>query len=372
MPRAALTDSAFSPDGEQLATASLDGTVRVWDVESGTQLKVIKAEPERWLAAALGVTFSPQGQVPVTSWADGKMRLFRRDGDDWKPVAAWPGSAFRLTPQLFDKDERFVVTPNAGLLRVKGDPGSVQCLGRREPRSVQKMDSPRRDLARWPTWPSTRRLATSPRRRWAPRVRSSSGTSKAYRQIGPPIHHPAGVERLAFNPDGTSWRPKRRTAWPALALAPPRRPGAQIQPSLIGSLSGLTGPSPVLAFSSNGSHLISDGGYLATDAGATIGQVWQLSGKTSRPRSRPARPGRVPGVPRRRHARGPVAQPREPTPALVAQDGEKGEPLGSCRGPNLVPTAAALCDPAATSPPPAPRAARSSSGGPTREMRPPS
>ena len=44
--RAALTDGSFSPDGERMATASLDGTIRVWEVESETLIKVIELNAE--------------------------------------------------------------------------------------------------------------------------------------------------------------------------------------------------------------------------------------------------------------------------------------------------------------------------------------
>ena len=363
-PRAALSDSAFSPDGALVATASLDGTVRVWDAESGTELKVIKAEPGAMALAALGVTFSPgNGKYLLTSWADGKMRLFRRDSEDWKPAGAWTGSAFRLTPQLFDKDERFVVTPNAGLLRVKGHAGSVNLWDVATQKRIELEFAgrigPVADLAIHPKTGQIAAATMGP----AGSVVVWAADHGRYRQTGPPIKHPAGVERLVFNPDGTVLATEaedgigRLWPWPLQDKQAPR-----IQ-------SGLTGPSPILAFSSNGSELISDGGYLASDAGATIGQVWQLPGK--------------PAVA--------LQGPRDSVMALAFRTGEspevlslnrenrlqqwslKGDPLGSCRGPILVPTAAALgCGPAAISPPPVPRTARSSSGGSTREMRPPS
>jgi WD40 repeat protein len=50
-----LTDAAFSPRGRFVATASADGTVRVWDAQAGTQLRVIAAEHP------VSVAFTPDG-----------------------------------------------------------------------------------------------------------------------------------------------------------------------------------------------------------------------------------------------------------------------------------------------------------------------
>jgi WD40 repeat protein len=164
-----------------------------------------------------------------------------------------------------------------------------------------------------------------------------------YHQIGRPVKHPAGVERLAFNPDGTILATEaedgmgRLWPWPIVDGQLPRA-----RSGLTGSLVGLTGPSPMLAFSPNGSDLVSDGGYLATDAGATMAQVWQLSGKTTAalkgPRDRVVAlafgTGETPEI---------LSLNRENRLQLWSlKDDEKGEPLGSCRGPNLVPTASSL------------------------------
>ncbi len=333
--RAALTDVAYSSDGERFATASLDGAVRVWKVDSDTPLKTIPPYAE----AALGVTFSPKGTYLLTSCADGKMRLYRRDGDDYKPAAdPWPGSAFRLTPQLFDSDERVVVTPNAGLLRVKGDTGSVQVWDVATGECVQSLKGPGgllgpvSDLA---VLPESDTIAAA--------TAGVSGTvvvwDKQRHLTGPPLHHAGGVERVAFSPDGKLLATEAEDGigrvwdWPLRD----RTPSA--------TLPGLTGPSPVLAFSDDGSRVVSDGGYLATDTGACVAQIWHLTGQ---PRAA-GRPAAFLRGPRDSVVAISLRRAKIPEVLTINRDNrlqywssDSGDPLGSCRGPYLSPTAAAI------------------------------
>ena len=331
-PRAALTDGSFSPDGERLATASLDGTIRVWEVDSEKLIKVIQlsAEARGNGTGALGVTFSPKGTYLLTSWTDGQMRLFRGKGGDTTPVAVWPGSAFRLTPRFFDNDERVVVTPNAGLLRVKGKTGAVQVwdVESRESHG-QKLETPEGGLG-----PVADLAVNRITRRLAAATMGPGGaatvwnTDPPFALAGQPLPHFSGAERLVFSPDGTKLVTEAEDGIGRIWTLPIR----DDQSPSAATLPGLTGPSAVLA--------MSDGGYLATDFGAAIAQVWKInSGEPAAPLMGP------------RERLIALSFPQGCASEVVSINRENrlqnwslahGDPVGSCRGPAFAPTAAAV------------------------------
>ena len=57
---------AFSPDGRLLATASADKTARLWDPDTGEQLRTLTGHTD-WV---FGVAFSPDGRLLATASAD--------------------------------------------------------------------------------------------------------------------------------------------------------------------------------------------------------------------------------------------------------------------------------------------------------------
>jgi WD40 repeat protein/DNA-binding winged helix-turn-helix (wHTH) protein len=78
-----VVDLAFSSDGSRLATASHDGSVRIWDPSSGEQLLVLRGHD----ATVTSVAFSPDGSRLASVGVDGTVRIWALDPDDLVEIA---------------------------------------------------------------------------------------------------------------------------------------------------------------------------------------------------------------------------------------------------------------------------------------------
>jgi WD40 repeat protein len=104
---------ALSPDGTRLATASLDGELKLWEVPSGKEVASIRLDGEgrRPPVPHLGpgsVAFSADGRLVAAVNADGTIDVW--DVTTPKSVQHFPGHSGRVYAVAFDPRDRFLVS----------------------------------------------------------------------------------------------------------------------------------------------------------------------------------------------------------------------------------------------------------------------
>jgi WD40 repeat protein len=90
---AAVRDVEYSADGQRLATASADGTVKVWRVGDGALMHTL-AHP----SGVTSIAFSPDGEWLATGAEDGKVRRWRVDNGTLVQTLAASSQSETATP----------------------------------------------------------------------------------------------------------------------------------------------------------------------------------------------------------------------------------------------------------------------------------
>ncbi|MCU0516289.1 MAG: hypothetical protein MUC60_05355 [Oscillatoria sp. Prado101] len=93
---------SFSPDGQMLASASADSTVKLWN-RSGGEIKTLTGHR----AEVYSVTFSPDGQTIASASADGTVKLWSRDGLLKSTLKGHAGEVFNAS---FSPDGQLIAT----------------------------------------------------------------------------------------------------------------------------------------------------------------------------------------------------------------------------------------------------------------------
>jgi WD40 repeat protein len=176
---------AFSPDGNTLATASTDGTTRLWEVATGKSIgHPLKGHTD----AVFAVAFSPDGKTLATASLDKTAQLW--DVATGSAIGRPLSHPDEVVGVAFSPDGTKLATASLDHYARLWDAATGNPIG--HPLSHPDMVY---DIA---FSPDGTKLATAGRDRTARLWDASTGSP-----IGRPLSHPDEVFDLAFSPDGT-------------------------------------------------------------------------------------------------------------------------------------------------------------------------
>src|SRR4029079_13482964 len=74
------TAAVFSPDGTQIVSGGRDNLVKVWEANSGLELRILKGHS----AEVNSVAFSPDGRQIISGSSDGTIRIWDTAISRWR------------------------------------------------------------------------------------------------------------------------------------------------------------------------------------------------------------------------------------------------------------------------------------------------
>jgi WD40 repeat protein len=100
-----LSRLSFSPDGRFIATAGTDYTVRVWDAQSGREVRLLRGHTDHRI---LSVAFSPDGTWLASGGRDRTVRIW--DPTTGRPVQTIEGHRDRVMALAISPDGALIAT----------------------------------------------------------------------------------------------------------------------------------------------------------------------------------------------------------------------------------------------------------------------
>ncbi|MBW4489826.1 MAG: PD40 domain-containing protein [Trichocoleus desertorum ATA4-8-CV12] len=114
-----VTAVQFSPDGQQIVSSSADQTVRLWQA-NGTPLQVLRGHT----ATITTTSFSPDGQVLASASSDGTIKLWHRNGT---PLKTWTDRGVSIQHLSFSPQGQTLAAANSdGSIKIWRLNGTLQ------------------------------------------------------------------------------------------------------------------------------------------------------------------------------------------------------------------------------------------------------
>jgi WD40 repeat protein len=99
----AVTSVSFSPDGKTLATASIDNTIKLWNLDKGEEISTLHHQ-----YFGFRVSFSPDGKTLITASIDNTIKLWNLDRG--KEVPIFQGHQESVSSVSFSPDGKILAT----------------------------------------------------------------------------------------------------------------------------------------------------------------------------------------------------------------------------------------------------------------------
>ncbi len=175
---------AYSPSGEQLATASVDSTIRVWDVRSGITTAVLAGHTE----TVRSVIFSADGRYILSASDDKTARLW--DAKTALPLLTLLGHTESVRSAIFSPDMKRVVTTSVDR--------SVRVWYIQDGKTLVNLTGHKQWVCSATYSPDGRNIVTASED-WTARIWDAATGTEQKKLIG----HKSDVRSAVYSPDGT-------------------------------------------------------------------------------------------------------------------------------------------------------------------------